>query len=595
MVNGVNNLSKAELAQLALAKKGVKTASAQKPAWMTENGSVFNAPKTEKPAEEKTSASFKDLKNLNVDNLKNKKDCQKALDDIEKYSINPFFKGILEKKKAEIIKKKNQFSINDSQQNLQNISNGISTKNAQNTTGAAGNKKEEPNETLNPKDISASQGRAMASQIDQQKSDVENQTRQTEENTQVANKYSKDAAKDQKNIVKDQKTLQKQQKAATKDIQRNQSEITKLTDSLNSEDLEVQNLQSELERLTAGDNTGVGAKSAFSLSLAGTQENEQAQQDDPNAQRIAELQGQLSAKTSSMQKTGARIGKLQTQTNKQIKTMHKVSTKFISNINRTQASLETNQKASDKILNIANKVEEISTLVATGGTALKYAGKGLMALGASMSWAAGAGAALIAAGKVMNISGTVAEIAGQYGQAAAGITKTACYAAQGNLAGALMSAGSAVMAGTSAVKGTKELGNTFKQISEQATQATQKLAAGVTARETVKNMTEEQLGGLSRKQARKVASKVALENIQGQAGNIASNVAESASSSFFDKAMTVGNKLQTAGAVMGKMPGLNGQKQTQGSGNQQQTRGYAPVPKDTLNKVNQWNKKLGIA
>lgn len=54
MVNGVNNLSKAELAQLALAKKGVGTASAQKPSWMTPEGSIYNAPKTETKEEPKS-------------------------------------------------------------------------------------------------------------------------------------------------------------------------------------------------------------------------------------------------------------------------------------------------------------------------------------------------------------------------------------------------------------------------------------------------------------------------------------------------------------------------------------------------------------
>lgn len=116
--------------------------------------------------------------------------------------------------------------------------------------------------------------------------------------------------------------------------------------------------------------------SAFSLSLAGTDEYQQEQQDDPNAQRIAELQGQISTKTASMKTTGAKIGKLQTKTNKQIKTMHKVSIKYMNTIQKTQGNLESNQKASDKILNVANKVEQISTTVAQAGTALKYTGMG---------------------------------------------------------------------------------------------------------------------------------------------------------------------------------------------------------------------------
>ena len=102
MVNGVNNLSKAELAQLALAKKGVGTASAQKPSWMTPEGSIYNAPKTETKEEPK---SINDLKSLNIDNLKTKSQCQKALQDIENFeNQNPFLKHLLNEKKQEIIK-----------------------------------------------------------------------------------------------------------------------------------------------------------------------------------------------------------------------------------------------------------------------------------------------------------------------------------------------------------------------------------------------------------------------------------------------------------------------------------------------------------
>ena len=123
-----------------------------------------------------------------------------------------------------------------------------------------------------------------------------------------------------------------------------------------------------------------------------------------------------------------------------------------------------------------------------------------------MSWAAGAGAALIATGNVMQKVGTVVEMVGNYGQMAANITKTAAYAADGNLAGALTSAASAIQTGAAAVKSTKDLGNTFEKINEQANQATQKLAANTAARETVKDMSTEELGGMSKKQARKATA-----------------------------------------------------------------------------------------
>ena len=556
MVNGVNNLSKAELAQLALAKKGVGTASAQKPSWMTPEGSIYNAPKTETKEEPK---SINDLKSLNIDNLKTKSQCQKALQDIENFeNQNPFLKHLLNEKKQEIIKKKNELSKNESQQNLQNIANGTSsskTSGASTTPGNAQETSQQQEAMENAKKISASEGRKMAADMNTQKENVSAQTKETEKNTQTANKYSKAAQKDQKNIIKQQKSLEKQNKASTKEIQQNQKEITALTETMNDEDQQINALQAELQSLTAGDNTGVGVNSAFSLSLAGTDEYQQEQQDDPNAQRIAELQGQISTKTASMKTTGAKIGKLQTKTNKQIKTMHKVSIKYMNTIQKTQGNLESNQKASDKILNVANKVEQISTTVAQAGTALKYTGMGLVALGQATSWCFGAGAALIAAGTVMQKAGSVAEVVGQYGQLAAGVTKTACYAAQGNLAGALTSAGSAIMAGATAVKGTQEMGNTFKQINEKANEATQKLAAGVAAREAVKEqMAGEGLGNLSKKQATKLAKDGAMQSLEGQSTKAINESFKAGSGSLVDAAKSnAGNAISTAKDVTAGM------------------------------------------
>lgn len=543
--NGITNLSRAEIAKLALAKKGVNTSATQKPAWMTAEGSIYNAPKPETKEEPK---SVKDLKSLDVNNIRTKSECERALQDIETYSEqNPLLRHILNGKKEELVKKKNQLSQNASQQNLNNIANGTSTSNASSAgapVSANGTDDKMAQAKENAKNISASQGRQMAADMKKQQANVEAQTKTTEKNTQTANKYSQDAQKDQKALVKQQKTLEKQNKAATKQIQQNQAELTALTETMNRDQEEVDALQTELQSLTAGDNTGVGVNSAFSLSLAGTEEYDQAAQNDPNSQRIAELQSQIAGKTSSMTTTGARIGKLQTSTNKQIKTMHKVSIKYMANVQTTQKSLEANQSASEKILDVANKVEQISTLVAQGGMALKYTGMGLIALGQATSWCFGAGAALIAAGTVMQKVGTVAEIAGQYGQAAAGVTKTACYAAQGNLAGALTSAGSAIMSGATAVKGTKELGATFQQISDKATEATQKLGANVAAREAVKNMSDEELGNLTKKQATKLAREGAMQNLQGQS-------ADAIKASFKDGANSVVKDGVTSTTVKG--------------------------------------------
>ena len=536
MVDGINNLSKAELAKIALAKKGVNTASTQKPAWMTQNGSIWNAPQKA----DTQPKNINDLTSLDASKMKSKKECEQALEDINNFTQgNPILNSMFKSKVEEINKKKNELSFSESQQNLQNIAEGNSTE----QTSASGDSSKTGNtegEEIDANNISASEGRAMASSLDSQRESLEKETKSVEQDGKTAESYSKDAQKKQKALVKEQKSLDKQYKQQSKTIQKNQAEISSLTDSLNTENDEVTAMQSELDSLMSANSTGIGVNSAFSLSLAGTEEYQQdmqAQQDDPNAARIAELQGQISTKSASMQKTGAKIGKLQTSTNKSIKTMHRVTNKYMANTYKTQEALETNQKASDKILNVANKVEEISTTVATVGSTVKYAGMALVALGQSTSWCFGAGAALIAAGTVMQKAGTVAETVGQYGQLAANVTKTACYAAQGNLAGALTSAGAAIMSGTAAVEGTQEMGKTFAEINDKATEATQKLAAGVAAKETVNEMVENNaLGNLTKKQATKLAKDGAFEQLKGES-------AQAINASFKDG---IGNAAQKA-------------------------------------------------
>jgi len=519
-MNGVSNLSKAELAKLALAQKSGKSSSAQKADYLTQNGSIFNAPNT---AQSEQPKKLSDLKSLNADELKTKSQCEKALKDLEAFTEDkPFMAHILKGKINEIKIKKSQLGHQESMQNLQNIANGTSTKASSNKQAqGAGDKVEQQQAEANEraKKISASEGKKMAADMDKTSNDLKDKKAQTEQNTKKADSYSKAATKDQKNLVKQQKTLQQQQKSATKDIQQNQQEMAALSESMENDDAEIKNLQAELEGLQATDSTGTGVKSAFSLSLAGTEEYDKAQQtqqsENPNAARIADIEAQISSKTSSMTKSSQRIGKLQTSTNKQIKTMHKVTTKYMGAINTTQNNLEKNQSASEKILNVANKIDEISQTVQQAGQTLDYTGKALVALGSSTSWCFGAGTALITAGTAMQKAGGIAMVVGQYGSLAANVTKTACMAAQGNIAGALTSAASAVSAGTSAIKGTKEMGNTFKKIDEQAQKATQKLAANVIAKEAAKEM-KEKAGELGKKELEGAAKDNVMKELEGK-------------------------------------------------------------------------------
>ena len=72
--------------------------------------------------------------------------------------------------------------------------------------------------------------------------------------------------------------------------------------------------------------------------------------------------------------------------------------------------------------------------------------------------------------------------------------------------GAMTSAAAAFQTGSAAVSQTKGMKDEFKNISEQAKQAENKLAANKVAKEQVKNMNKEELGGLSKKEMKKSIS-----------------------------------------------------------------------------------------
>ena len=92
--------------------------------------------------------------------------------------------------------------------------------------------------------------------------------------------------------------------------------------------------------------------------------------------------------------------------------MHKVTLKYMANVQNIQQVQETHKKASDNILEVTTKIEDGVTLFTTAATTVKYTGMALIALGSSTSWCFGAGAALIAAGQVMEKAGTVGETIG---------------------------------------------------------------------------------------------------------------------------------------------------------------------------------------
>lgn len=340
----------------------------------------------------------------------------------------------------------------------------------------------------------AADGKAAAASAESSADEVESLTKDTQNDQKTVEKFDSDAQKLDKQIEKDDKKFKTQLKKQENDLKKDNQKLQKLVKETEETQTEVENAQNELDSLLGS--------ASFSIN----RDPNSGDTSNPNQDRINELQTIIGSKVTLLQSNGQQIYSLQRSSSRTITKMTKTNANYVKVNQQNSKAITQNQSKTDKVIETATSIEQISALVSQTGQAVNYAGKGLVALGASMSWAAGAGAALIATGNVMQKVGTVVEMVGNYGQMAANITKTAAYAADGNLAGALTSAASAIQTGAAAVKSTKDLGNTFEKINEQANQATQKLAANTAARETVKDMSTEELGGMSKKQARKATA-----------------------------------------------------------------------------------------
>lgn len=343
----------------------------------------------------------------------------------------------------------------------------------------------------------AADGKAAAASAEKSADEVKSLTSDTQQDQKTVEKFDKDAQKLDKQITKDDKKFQTKLKKQESELKKDNDKLQKLVKETEETQKEVENAQNELDSLLGSASFSTGKSDGAS---------------NPNQDRINELSTFIGGKVSLMQANGQQIYSLQRSSSKTIKQMNKTNANYVKVNQQNQKAITQNQSSTSKVIDVATKIEQISSLVSQTGQAVNIAGKGLVALGSAMSWAAGAGAALIATGNVMQKVGTVVEMVGNYGQMAANVTKTAAYAAEGNLAGALTSAAGAIQTGAAAVKSTKNLGKTFDSINSQANQATQKLASNAAARDAVKDMTEEQLGGMSKKEMRKSVS----AQLQGQ-------------------------------------------------------------------------------
>ena len=320
----------------------------------------------------------------------------------------------------------------------------------------------------------------------------------TAEEKQVASK----AKTLNKNIKQEDKKFQAQLKQQQADLKKDNAKLEKLAQETDEAQLQIYNAQNELD--------GLLASSTFSINGFNGTQGGQSTSGSSNQDRINELQKLIGSKTTLVQSNGKQIYSLRRSSSRTLSRMNRTNANYIKTHKHNAKAIKQNQNETSGVIKTATTIEQYSALAEQGGKALYLLGQGLVAAGqalASTPWGQGIGAAMIATGTVMSKIGTVAEMLGQYGQAAANITKTAAYAAEGNLMGAMTSAAAAMQSGAAATKSTKNLKNTFGEIDQRAQEATKKAAANATAKETVKGMSEDQLGGMSKKDAKKALSK----------------------------------------------------------------------------------------
>lgn len=307
-----------------------------------------------------------------------------------------------------------------------------------------------------------------------------------------------------KNIKQEDKKFQAQLKQQQADLKKDNAKIEKLAQETDEAQLQIDNAQNELD--------GLLASSTFSINGFNGTQGGQSTSGSSNQDRINELQKLIGSKTTLVQSNGKQIYSLRRSSSRTLSRMNRTNANYIKTHKHNAKAIKQNQNETSGVIKTATTIEQYSALAEQGGKALDLLGQGLVAAGQKLASSlspvtAAIGSAMIATGTVMSKIGTVAEMLGQYGQAAANITKTAAYAAEGNLMGAMTSAAAAIQTGAAAAKSTKNLKDTFGEIDQRAQEATKKAAANATAKETVKGMSEDKLGGMSKKDARKALSK----------------------------------------------------------------------------------------
>lgn len=346
---------------------------------------------------------------------------------------------------------------------------------------------------------SASEGRAAASDVKAQGEKAEELRSKTEKQKKEVDNYNDNSTKLKKKTAQDNKKFKAQQLKLEAQVKSDNKKLEKITNENDELQLQVNSAQNELNSLLA--------KNSFSMGGSG-----QSTINAGDQAKITELQTLIGSKVGLMQSNGKIVYSLQRNQTRTITQMNKVNAQYIKVNNKNVKAMNQQQGETSKILNVATEVEKYSALVQTAGQTLNLLGQAMMAAGTAAPWTAW----MIPVGSVMSKVGTVAEMVGQYGVAAANITKTASYAAEGNIMGAMQSAAMAVQAGTAAYKSTTNLKSNFDSINTKANESLNKVAADKAAKEQVKGMSDSQLNGMSKKDMRKSISKDLQAQMNGE-------------------------------------------------------------------------------
>ena len=355
------------------------------------------------------------------------------------------------------------------------------------------NKKSSKNEKFADID-DASSGRAAIKEGNKIKEQVSSYTKEVKNGEKETQKLGIFANKFSATTTENDKKFKSQLKTEENNFKKDNKKIEKILKENEENQQIVDNAQHELDKLMA--------TNSFDMSNG-----------SGNQAKIKELQTLIGSKVGIMQKNGKMVYSLQRSQSRTLTRLNRTNRQYIRSQQVNAKTVETKQSLNNNVIRNATEIEAYSALASQSGQLLDYAGQGLIALGQATSGFFGAGAALITVGTIMSKTGKVINTLGQYGQMAANITKTVAYASDGNLMGAMQSIAAAAQTGAAAIKSTSNLKSEFGNINVKANEAKNNLAAKTVAKQTVKDMSSDELGGMTKKEMKKAIKSNLLEQM----------------------------------------------------------------------------------